>query len=122
MKIQDPILMVGILLLFLSSSVQEQKIVNREAFNQGISKTNVQLIDVRTVGEYRVGHIQKAILIDWYKQEEFIKRVSSLDKSKAVYVYCQAGVRSSKAAKQLTKMGFEVYDLKGGYGPWRPGR
>lgn len=121
MKTRSLILIV-VFLIMRVGVMYGQKLINSEAFKQGISKGNIQLIDVRTYGEYRAGHIQNALLIDWYKQAAFIKGVTSLDKSKAVYVYCQAGVRSSKAAKQLTKMGFEAYDLKGGYGAWRPGR
>ena len=78
---------------------------------------NIQLVDVRTSGEYKKGHLKDAALIDFYGN--FKSEVKNLDKSKPVMVYCAVGGRSAKAAKILRNAGFnEVYDMKGGIQAW----
>ncbi|MFA9214873.1 MAG: thioredoxin [Candidatus Methylacidiphilales bacterium] len=80
---------------------------------------NIQLIDVRTPGEYAEGFIGNAKNIDW-NGDNFAAEVAKLDKTKPVYVYCLAGGRSASAANKLKEMGFsQVYDLKGGMNAWR---
>ncbi|MGB0431368.1 MAG: rhodanese-like domain-containing protein, partial [Bacteroidia bacterium] len=78
------------------------------------------ILDVRTPDEYRQGHIDGSLLIDWYSKD-FDTKVAELDKSKPIYVYCHVGGRSASAMKKLTKqLGFtEVYNLKGGIVAWR---
>ncbi|HMO40664.1 MAG TPA: rhodanese-like domain-containing protein [Saprospiraceae bacterium] len=81
--------------------------------------TKVQLVDVRTSAEYQAGHIGDAANID-YLAEDFEQQIQSLNKDQPVYVYCQVGGRSSKAAKVMQALGFrEIYDLQGGYLAWR---
>jgi rhodanese-related sulfurtransferase len=77
-----------------------------------------QLVDVRTPGEWRAGVIDGAMLCDIYSAD-FDERISGLDPSKPVYVYCAVGGRSGNAAEKLKAMGFKVYDLKGGMGAWK---
>lgn len=77
------------------------------------------LVDVRTSGEYAQGHLANAVLIDIYSSD-FKSRVSKLDKSKPVFVYCKAGSRSSSAVDVFTDLGFkEIYDLSGGINAWQ---
>ena len=52
--------------------------------------------------------------IDWMSWE-FVRKWDTIDKDRKVYVYCQAGVRSAKAAQVLDSLGFQVIDLTGGY-------
>lgn len=80
---------------------------------------SVQLVDVRTPEEFASGHIEGAVLIDYY-DTDFGERIGKLDKTKPVMVYCAAGGRSGSTAEQLNKMGFKkVYDLEGGMRAWR---
>lgn len=88
-------------------------------FQQAI-QTNAsnQVLDVRTPDEYAGGHIAGAISAD-ISSGAFQQATESLDKNKAVYVYCLSGGRSSQAAQQLVAMGFkEVYNLGGGILAW----
>lgn len=79
---------------------------------------NAQIVDVRTPEEYANGYILNAININ-VKSTEFLTETEALDKSKAVVVYCMAGVRSSAAAEQLLEAGFtNIYNYKGGFGDW----
>ena len=80
--------------------------------------TEYQLVDVRTPSEYEKGHLEGAQLIDFMKAS-FKSEIDKLDRSKPILLYCAVGGRSGKAAKQLSKMGFEtIYDLKGGIIAW----
>ena len=79
---------------------------------------DVQLVDVRTPGEWRAGVIDGALLYDIYSSD-FEKRISELDPAKPVYVYCAVGGRSGNASAKLKKMGFKVYDLRGGMDAWK---
>jgi rhodanese-related sulfurtransferase len=77
-----------------------------------------QLIDVRTPQEYTNGTIGKAVNMD-IMTGEFEAKVITLDRTKPVYVFCQGGVRSSKAATRMQELGFrEIYELKDGYASW----
>ncbi len=77
------------------------------------------MVDVRTLGEYNSGHIQNALLIDFYNPEFYNEMNDTLDKEKPVYVYCRSGNRSGKAAKELEKLGFsKIIDLDGGINSW----
>ena len=103
-----------------SPEVQGQSKLNPNAFEALLAKDQtIQLVDVRTPEEYAAGHIDGALLIDYY-DTDFAAQIGKLDKSKPVAVYCAAGGRSGSAAEQLIKMGYKkVYDLAGGMRAWR---
>lgn len=87
-------------------------------FKAKIEADTVILIDVRTPEEYMEGFIAGAGTID-VNSSLFEAKIQKLDKDEAVYVYCAAGVRSTKAAKILEKNGFkEIYNLDGGVRSW----
>ncbi|MDV7138349.1 rhodanese-like domain-containing protein [Maribacter sp. TH_r10] len=95
------------------------KVLDAKAFKSAVKNKKVQLVDVRTPGEYRAGHIGKAVNIDLFQRQSFRSSFEKLDKGKPVYLYCRSGARSRKAARKVLDMGFEkVYDLKGGYMQW----
>ncbi len=74
----------------------------------------VQIIDVRTEGEYKSGHVQGAENIDIYSST-FKSQIGQLDKEKSYYVYCKSGGRSAKAQKIMKEMGFKnVCNVDGG--------
>jgi rhodanese-related sulfurtransferase len=78
------------------------------------SEPDVQLVDVRTATEIKLGGgIEGAINIP---VNEIEKRIGELDKTKKVIVYCRSGSRSKVASGLLVKNGFKkVYNLTGGY-------
>jgi rhodanese-related sulfurtransferase len=82
-------------------------------------KSDLQLIDVRTIGEYKAGHLSKSVLIDYYKPD-FKAQLQKLDKNKPIAVYCAIGGRSNEALQILKRLGFrEAYDLSGGIQSWQ---
>jgi rhodanese-related sulfurtransferase len=114
-------ILIVLLVLFSFSTIQAQTYKNAaaEAFKTEISKDTVQLVDVRTPGEYTQGHIKGAVNIN-LKQAEFLAQVEkTIDKKKTVYVYCRSGGRSAYASKMLSQAGFTVVNLSGGILGWQ---
>ena len=87
--------------------------------NTAISENNkVIMLDVRTPGEVSQGYVENAINID-INNSDFKSKVTDLDKSKTVYVYCRSGHRSQTASKVLVDMGFsDVRNVEGGILAW----
>ncbi len=105
--------------VFSSCNSQTSANVDVANFEQAIVKGNIQLLDVRTPGEYQSGHLSNALLANWNNEAEFKKRTEALDKSKPVYTYCLSGVRSAAATQWLRQQGFTAYNLSGGINAWK---
>ncbi|MBL7920706.1 MAG: thioredoxin [Bacteroidia bacterium] len=91
-----------------------------DEFEKGITKIDIQLLDVRTAEEYNSGHLQNALQANWNNETEFQNRVKSLDKTKPIYIYCLSGGRSANAMQWLYSNGFsKVYNMKGGINAWK---
>lgn len=101
------------------NSQEVQSSLSVTEFEKGISKNNIQLLDVRTPGEYQSGHLSNALLADWNNESEFQKRVNAMDKTKPVYTYCLSGARSGAATEWLKQHGFTAYNLTGGISAWK---
>ncbi len=105
-----------------SCTGQTKTNLTADEFEKGISKDSIQLLDVRTPGEYASGHIKNTLLANWNDKDEFNRRIGFVNKNKPVYVYCLAGGRSAAAAEKMRAMGFEkVYELQGGINAWKAG-
>ena len=98
---------------------QQSQTISAAQFKSAIEKPGVQILDVRTAGEFQSGHIQNALQANWNDAKEFQDRTQHLDKSKPVYVYCQAGGRSAAAQSFLTEKGYTVVNLEGGMSNWK---
>lgn len=114
------ILVIGLISITCNAqSNNVSKVVDVTTFKKKITNKNIQLIDVRTPEEYSEGHIQGAILIDFFS-EDFKKTLNKLNKKRPVYVYCKSGGRSGKTSEMLADMGFtEIVDLEGGFLAWK---
>jgi len=115
-------LLKSLILLLLSGAAfaQSKNTLPPAEFEKAIQVKGIQLVDVRRPEEFREGHIKGATLANWQDQEAFKAQAAKLDKTKPVYVYCLAGVRSSKAASWLTEQGFtKVVNLEGGIEAWK---
>ena len=100
-----------------ASGIMER--MNVAQFQEKLATTdNPQLIDVRTPEEYAQGTIHNAVNMNFHA-DGFETNLNTLDKSKPVFVFCQAGGRSLKSAKKMQALGFkEVYELEVGYSGW----
>ncbi len=93
--------------------------VNVDEFQELTSKENTVILDVRTPDEFKDGHIEGAINIDFFGKN-FDEEIAALDKSKYYLVYCAAGGRSGKTLKKLKNTAFTgAANLKGGMGAWQ---
>jgi thioredoxin len=110
------------MLLLASCTAQTKTSLSADEFEKAIAKDSIQILDVRTPGEYASGHIKNTLLANWNDTKEFERRIAFVDKKKPVYVYCLAGGRSAAAAEKMRGLGYEnVYELKGGMNAWKAG-
>ena len=78
----------------------------------------VVVVDVRDPDEYRDGHIEDAANISRGFLEFRIGTVAS-EPTTPLVLYCQTGLRSMLAARQLKELGYEnVINLQGGFQKW----
>ena len=90
------------------------KTLTEEQFREGYRKA--QLIDVIEPHEFKKGHVLGARNIPLTQMRQ---RLVELRKDKPVYLYCQSGSRSTRAAQLLHKKGYEdINQLKGGFKKW----
>lgn len=96
-------------------SAQEAKLLIDKLQNDG----RIVVLDIRTPGEYRRGHISGALSADYY-DPLFKNRLDRLDRTKTYLVYCRSGNRSTKALGIFSELGFEkVYHLSRGVLEWQ---
>ncbi len=99
-----------------------ENVTPREAFaliQDNEDNPDFIIIDVRTPEEFAEGHVEDAIIIDFYS-ESFRSEVNALDKNKTYLIYCRSGGRSGKALKIMVELGFtEVYNMAGGIVDWK---
>ena len=80
---------------------------------------NSKIIDVRTPKEFQEFRIPDSENIDFYDPQNFIKKITLLDKDASYFLYCKSGVRSYNSCIIMKDMGFEnVYNLAGGISNW----
>jgi rhodanese-related sulfurtransferase len=72
---------------------------------------NVSLLDVRTISEYKSGHLKEATLIPLDKLEE---NLDKLPRDKKILVYCRSGNRSIRASRILKSHGFAPVNIQEG--------
>ncbi len=76
----------------------------------------IHLIDLRSVQSYNNNHMDGAVNIPY---EKLIANPSHyLNPNIRYYIYCQKGLTSNKVCQILTKMGYKVTNIIGGYEEW----
>ncbi len=92
--------------------------VNTSRFSWEVGIKATQILDVRTLTEFKNGHIYDAVNMN-VDDPSFAIQIQSLDKNSPVAVYCRSGIRSLHAAKILEENGFQIiYNLEGGLNQW----
>ena len=83
-----------------------------------INRANAVVLDVRDDAEFASGHITDAKHIPLAQLDARVGEIRKF-KDKPILVYCQSGVRSSKACDILRKHEFsKVHNLQGGLAAW----
>lgn len=77
----------------------------------GLDKKRSFLLDVRTEGEFKGGHIDGAVNIPLHNLRT---RLAELPQEKEIIVYCAIGLRAYVAARILVQNGYQVRNLSGG--------
>ena len=73
--------------------------------------SNAILVDVRYDNEYKEGHLDNAINID-YNYINRVGNIEGVDLNTPIIVYCKSGKRSEAAYNTLVSLGYNhVYDL-----------
>ncbi len=76
------------------------------------------ILDVRTPEEFAEGHLEGAMMIDFYA-DDFGAQLDELDPSVPYLLYCRSGNRSGQAAAMMADRGFvDVADVDGGIAAW----
>jgi len=80
---------------------------------------NSTLIDIRTPQEFKYGHIENAININFF-DKDWMDQFAKFDKNKPIFIYCRSGNRTGSMSRKLLKNGYtQVYDLKNGIRSWK---
>ena len=76
------------------------------------------VVDVRTPEEYAAGHLRDASNIDWFASDFMDQIAKAYPKGTSLAIYCRSGKRSAAAAAKLSKAGYKVSNMLGGYLAW----
>lgn len=114
------VLIICILLYFNKSGGRDS--IRHVSMNdiEEIMKENKEyiILDVRTVAEFKEGHIPNAICIPNETINE--NNLKSLpDKNQLILVYCRSGNRSKQAAEKLKNLGYTNIVEFGGIIDWK---
>ena len=76
------------------------------------------ILDVRTPGEYKGGHLKDSVLIPVQELQVRVKELEDY-KDKDILIYCATGNRSTVASKILIDNGFNhIINMRGGIVDW----
>jgi rhodanese-related sulfurtransferase len=81
-----------------------------------IKQKPLNIIDVREIDEFTMGHISGAMLCP---VSEFMNHLPKLSKKKSYYIVCHSGSRSQAVCDYLGKQGYEVTNVMGGMSTYR---
>lgn len=109
---------IAIALLFLvalagcsSLEVKMTTLDSQQAHSTFISSSDIVLVDVRTVAEFKEGHIKDSVNVPLDQLKTNIASVVE-NKDTPIYVVCRSGNRSAQAQSMLQAMGYtQVIDI-----------
>ena len=88
------------------------------AATQLVNGGDAVFVDVRDEKEYKSGHLLNARNFPVAKLDERMHEIEKL-KDRELVVYCDNGMRTTKATSKLRKQGFEkLHTLAGGLAAW----
>jgi len=108
-----------VLALPLACSIATSPALSRQQLADRIARGDAPFVlDVRTEGEYREGHVPGAMHISFLSVGSHIDEIP-VAKDQPIVIYCAHGPRAAWAARKLRKAGFsEVTYLDGHMTAW----
>ena len=107
---KDPVNMAGFIIDNIANSgLKQWHVCDADKLPRDGSVT---LLDTRTIGEYRRGHIEGFYNIP---VDELRERIAEIPEGKPVYVICQSGLRSYVACRILQGYGYDAFNFAGGF-------
>ncbi len=103
-----------------SSDAAGIRVVSPEAAAATIADPPADLVilDVRTQEEFNEGHIEGAVMLDFYR-DDFADELAKFDPEVPYVLYCRSGNRSSQTREIMADLGFEsVEDVDDGIVGW----
>lgn len=80
---------------------------------------NLVVLDVRTPEEFAEGHLDGAVMVDFYAPD-FADQLAQLDPNVPYLLYCRSGNRSGQTMGLMAQMGFtDVTEVDGGIAAWQ---
>lgn len=89
--------------------------IDMEALETERQIPGTHVVDVRSLTEYRAGHVPGALLAPHTRLAEHTSR---LPHDKTLLVHCGSGLRASSAASLLKRRGFEVKHVNDRFSNW----
>jgi rhodanese-related sulfurtransferase len=80
------------------------------------TRTDLQIVDVRTLAEWRTGHVPGARHIPL---AELPGHLGELADTQPIAFICQSGARSKRATKLAREAGLDVINIDGGMLAWK---
>lgn len=93
---------------------EECKTLNVNDIDELIGK--IELVDIREPFEYLGGSLKSSKNIPM--QKLLSEPSKYLKDDKTYYLICHSGARSGRTCRYLTKLGFDVVNVTGGYGSY----
>ncbi len=77
------------------------------------------ILDVRTPDEFASGHVDGAVMIDFY-EPDFAAELAALPRDVPYVLYCRSGNRSGQTLSLMSELGFtSVEEIGGGVVAWQ---
>ncbi|RCV63907.1 3-mercaptopyruvate sulfurtransferase [Methanophagales archaeon] len=116
-----------------TAHVVDDRFADTEWVQNNLNNSGVQIVDARTTEDYKAGHIEGAININYenlFRDGDRLRGadglrlflspvvIAGLDKSKDTVVYCESGASASFLYLPLRMMGYQVRNYEGSWNVW----
>ena len=112
---KDPVNIAGYIMQNICDGISYQvhwDDVQRDFMDPETRRDTVAVLDTRSAREFDMGHIEGAINIPI---DELREHIDEIPVGKQLYVYCGTGLRSYVACRILDQLGFESFNVSGGW-------
>lgn len=89
----------------------DYRTISPKEVKQYLRRNDVQVVDLREKEAFQELHLKGAVSIPY---EELGENMHLLEKDKIIFLYCERGSISLKAAKELSDAGYQTVTLIGG--------